>query len=174
MTAARKVFGSEKAIDHSTFEYKPEAIIYAQNKAAVINLLVICDWIYPIFTSQAMRDWIGDTSIESQLLSAVTGYHLTESELDQVGERVWNLARAIMVREGRTRIDDTIHESYFKRVNGEEAIPMQDFEEAKTRYYHLRGWSKETGWPTREKLEQLGLSDVAEDLGRKKLLGKKT
>jgi aldehyde:ferredoxin oxidoreductase len=170
MAVARKIFGSEKAIDHSTFEYKPEAITYAQNRTAVINLLVICDWIYPIFTSQAMKDWIGDTSLESQLLTAVTGYHLSESELNQVGERVWNLARAIMVREGRTRVQDTLHESYFKAIDEEKAIPVQDFEEAKTKYYQLRGWSKETGWPTREKLDQLGLSDIADDLRREGLL----
>jgi aldehyde:ferredoxin oxidoreductase len=29
-------------------------------------------------------------------------------------------------------------------------------------YYKARGWSRETGIPTKEKLEQLGLGDLAE------------
>jgi len=168
---ARKVFGSERAIDHSTFEYKPEAIAYAQNRAAVINLLVICDWIYPIFTSQAKKDWTGDTALESRLLAAVTGNALSEAELNRVGERVWNLARAIMVREGRTRDQDTLHESYFRTNNGGEAVCLQDFEEAKTGYYQLRGWAEETGRPTRDRLDQLELADIANDLEREGLLG---
>jgi len=32
-------------------------------------------------------------------------------------------------------------------------------------YYEVRGWDKETGMPTREKLEELGLADLANDLG---------
>jgi aldehyde:ferredoxin oxidoreductase len=154
---SRKLFGSEMAIDHSNFTHKAEMTVYAQNKAAVINLLVVCDWIYPIFSSHGTEDRLGDTSLESRLLTAVSGYDLTEKELDRIGERVWNLARALMVREGRTREQDTFHESYFREHGGEKAIPLTDFEEAKTRYYQLRGWDEKTGWPTRQKLQELGL-----------------
>jgi len=38
------------------------------------------------------------------------------------------------------------------------------FEQMKDEYYDIRGWVKETGVPTREKLEELGLSDVAEEV----------
>jgi aldehyde:ferredoxin oxidoreductase len=161
---AAEVFGSEKAIDHSSFEYKPEAVLYAQNRSAVINLLVLCDWIYPIVQSQVTNDRSGDTSLESQLLSAVTGYLLTEQELNHIGERVWNLARAIMVLEGRTREKDNLHQSYFTDRDGEKPIPKSDFEHAKTKYYQLRGWDEENGWPTIKKLTELGLSDVADKL----------
>lgn len=93
-----------------------------------------------------------------------------ERELDHVGERVWNLARAFMIREGRTRDEDTFHESYFTRREGEKAISKLEFERAKTRYYQLRGWDEETGWPTRAKLNQLGLSGIADNLKEEKLL----
>jgi aldehyde:ferredoxin oxidoreductase len=33
-------------------------------------------------------------------------------------------------------------------------------------YYVVRGWDKKTGVPTREKLDQLGLEQVAEDLAK--------
>jgi aldehyde:ferredoxin oxidoreductase len=165
---SRKVYGSETAIDHSTFDFKPEAILHTQDRSAVIDVLVLCDWLYPGFHSYASSDRSGDTSLESQLLEAVTDYRLTEKELNRVGERVWNLSRAIMVKEGRTRREDTFHESFFKEGPKEKAVPKEDFERAKTSYYQLRGWDETTGWPTREKLEELDLSDVARDLFRKK------
>jgi aldehyde:ferredoxin oxidoreductase len=31
-------------------------------------------------------------------------------------------------------------------------------------YYHYRGWDRETGKPSKEKLIELGLNRVAEDL----------
>jgi aldehyde:ferredoxin oxidoreductase len=161
---ATKIFGSDLAVDHSTYEYKPEAVIYSQNRSAVINILIVCDWIFPLFQSFNTNGREGDTSIESQLLRAVTGYALSEQELDQIGERVWNLARAHMVREGRTRQQDTLHKSFFSKTNTEKAVPKTDFEKAKTQYYRLRGWDIDTGWPTKQKLSQIGLSDILNDL----------
>jgi len=35
----------------------------------------------------------------------------------------------------------------------------------------MRGWNPETGWPTREKLDELGLSDVADGLEAVEKLG---
>ena len=159
-----KVFGSTVAIDHSTYEHKAEAVIYVQNRSAVINSLVVCDWIFPIIQSQVSENRIGDMSLESQLLEAVTGYHVSEKELDHIGERVWNLSRLFMVREGRSREDDTLHASYFTDRNGEKAIRKGDFENAKTKYYELRGWDVKTGWPNMEKISELQLTDVAEVL----------
>jgi len=173
---AKEVFGSEQSIDHSTYDHKAETVIYAQNRASVINLLVLCDFLYPIVQSQVMADRRGDTSIESRLFSAVTGRDITEAELNHIGESVWNLMRAIAVREGRTLEKDTLHPSYFKtgkesKVKEEQglssaskAFPKENFEKARDEYYHLRGWNPQTGWPTAEKLGALGLEDVAQTL----------
>ncbi|MFC1970114.1 aldehyde ferredoxin oxidoreductase C-terminal domain-containing protein, partial [Chloroflexota bacterium] len=38
------------------------------------------------------------------------------------------------------------------------------FEALKSRYYELVGWDVNTGCPTRAKLEELGLKDVADEL----------
>jgi aldehyde:ferredoxin oxidoreductase len=167
-TISKNILGSERAVDHSTFEYKAEAAIYAQNRSAIVNILVVCDWIYPVLSSLSTEDRMGDTSLESQLLSAVTGGEYSEEDLNWIGERVWNLSRAIMAREGRTRDQDTLHESYFAEHPGQTTIPKSDFEEAKTRYYKLRGWDENTGWPTKEKLVELDLPEIAEGLSGKK------
>jgi aldehyde:ferredoxin oxidoreductase len=69
-----------------------------------------------------------------------------------------------MILEGRSRERDCLHESFFRERDGERAIPKQDFEQAKTKYYQLRGWDEQKGWPTVRKLTELGLSDVADKL----------
>jgi aldehyde:ferredoxin oxidoreductase len=125
---------------------------------------------------------MGDTEAESKLLSAVTGIEYEEKELDHVGERIFNLQRAIMVREGRTRNQDTLHPSYFeaterKRKEEEDKtsvaiissdhsqpIARQTFEEAKAAYYEIRGWDIETGHPTGKTLKNLGLVEISDQL----------
>jgi aldehyde:ferredoxin oxidoreductase len=112
---------------------------------------------------------------ESRLFSAVTGLDMDVDRMAKAGERIWNLRRAIMVkRENRTRENDTLNEPYFKKaitclagsatglING--PIDKAKFEALKDRYYAFRGWDVNTGWPTRAKLEELGLKDVADEL----------
>jgi aldehyde:ferredoxin oxidoreductase len=176
---AKKIFGSESAIDHGTYEEKAGVVAYCQNRSAVINSLVLCDFLFPIFTSQSRHDRMGDTSAESKLLSAVTGIDINEKELDRIGERICNLLRAIMVTEGRTADDDTLHPTYFEESqNNQQArdtdasvaiiaadhtqpIDRQEFETAKSTYYQLRGWDPKTGCPTRERFADLGLNEIA-------------
>jgi aldehyde:ferredoxin oxidoreductase len=77
-------------------------------------------------------------------------------------------------REDRTRENDTLNEPYFKKAitclagsaTGLTAGPIDKvkFEALKDSYYDLRGWDVKTGWPTRAKLEDLGLKDIADEL----------
>ena len=43
-------------------------------------------------------------------------------------------------------------------------VDRKEFEALKDRYYQLAGWDVKTGWPTRKKLEELDLKDVADKL----------
>lgn len=45
-----------------------------------------------------------------------------------------------------------------------EPLDKDKFEALKDRYYKLRGWDVNTGRPTRAKLEELDLKDVANKL----------
>ena len=45
-----------------------------------------------------------------------------------------------------------------------QVLDREKFEQMKDEYYEIRGWDKETGIPTREKLVELGLEDVAEEV----------
>jgi aldehyde:ferredoxin oxidoreductase len=49
-------------------------------------------------------------------------------------------------------------------------VDRDKFEDMKSEYYGLRCWDVETGLPTRAKLSELQLDDVAADLGGRGLL----
>jgi len=147
---------------------------WVQDNQSLKNSLPVCEF-FSIITSFYNPPEMDLRIFESQLLSAVTGLDMDVDKIAKAGERIWNLYRAIMVkRENRTREDDTLNEPYFKKaikchmgsatglVNG--PIDKAEFEALKDRYYELRGWDVNTGWPTRAKLEELGLEDVANEL----------
>jgi aldehyde:ferredoxin oxidoreductase len=148
--------------------------VWVQDNQCLKNSLPICEFwaMMPNFYNPPEMDL---RTFEGRLLSAVTGLDMDAGKMAKAGERIWNLRRAIMVkRENRTREDDTLNEPYFKKaiaclagtatglVSG--PIDKGKFEALKDRYYELRGWDVGTGRPTREKLEELGLKDVADEL----------
>jgi aldehyde:ferredoxin oxidoreductase len=124
--------------------------------------------------------------VESRVLSAVTGIDIDEDGLYKVGERVFNLQRAIHAREGRAgREGDTLPEAFHTRPiqvayfnpgclvpgkDGEQlsrmgqVVDREEFERMKDEYYELRGWDAASGLPSKEKLEELDMSEVAKDL----------
>jgi len=138
------------------------------------------------------EDHVGDPTVESRILSAVTGRELDEEGLYRIGERVFNLQRAILAREGRKgRESDTLPETDYtvplkpEWGNPEGLVPghggevtsrkgavvdREKFEKVKDEYYQLRGWDVETGLQTRTKLEELELHDIAEELEARGLL----
>lgn len=162
----KRVYGSERAVDpESGYEYKAQPAIWHENRLSVKDSLPVCDQVFPILYSRRAEDRYGDPAAEAKLFSSATGIDLDRAGLDRVGERIFNLERAIMIREGRTREDDESVIPYFKRPDYE-GVPMDvsRFRRLMDEYYDLRGWDRETGWPTREKLRELGLGDVAEAL----------
>lgn len=82
-----------------------------------------------------------------------------------VGERGWNLERIIVVREGRRRKNDGYNDSVFER--NKEWLSKDMFRKAMDDFYKARGWDLKAGIPRREKLEELGLKDLADEFEEK-------
>ena len=108
--------------------------------------------------------------IITDLYRAATGIEISPAELRQAGERIWNLQRAFNEREGADRKADippwrtlnepiTIGDKEYAPVTKDKANRLLD------EYYEERGWNIKDGRLTKEKLDELGLSDVASDLG---------
>ncbi|MGD8506679.1 MAG: aldehyde ferredoxin oxidoreductase family protein [Candidatus Bathyarchaeota archaeon] len=130
---------------------------------AVFDSLVVCKWtVYPC----------GGTKVTTlnDIIAAATGWDITINELMNTGERIFNLCRSFNVREGITRKDDTLPERFTEPLpegplKGE-ALSRPLLEKMLDCYYEFRGWHKQTGIPTRQKMEELEMKYVADSLER--------
>lgn len=87
----------------------------------------------------------------------------------KTGERIFNLMRAYLVREGVIRKDDEwpwrIYEEPIRHGTAKGAtLSREDMHRALDEFYELRGWDKKTGIPTKKKLSELDLGYVADEL----------
>lgn len=191
---AVKFWGSEIAADFSTYEGKALAAKKIQDRTYVKESLVLCDMRWPINLAYYPGGYVGETTLESQIFSAITGKEMDEAQLNKVGERIFNLQRAILLRQGwQGRKGDSLLDYFFTKplregeifLNPDCLVPGRDgevisrkgavvdkeeFENMKSEYYELRGWDAESGLPTRAELEELQLGDIARDLEMRGLL----
>jgi aldehyde:ferredoxin oxidoreductase len=134
-------------------EGKGPLVARHQNWRSVTNALVMC-----IFNNAPAQ-------YHADLLNATTGRQETLDSLLQIGERIWNLKRAYNHRLGLTRADDRLPQLFLQPLSeGGTQGHTPDLELMLGEYYEARDWDPETGKPSREKLEQIGLGWVAEDL----------
>jgi aldehyde:ferredoxin oxidoreductase len=102
----------------------------------------------------------------ANMYNAVTGLNISPSEVLTIGERVVNLERGFNIRNGLTRKDDYLPDRFTKEPmpDGIAKGQVVNLEPMISEYYEFRGWDKNTGIPTRKKLEELGLEEVAHDI----------
>jgi aldehyde:ferredoxin oxidoreductase len=99
--------------------------------------------------------------------NAISGREIDLKEYLRVGERTVCIQRAFNAREGFTRKDDTLPKRFLTEpVKGGPADGryVKNLDAMLDEYYAESGFDKKTGWPTRTKLEELGLKDVADEL----------
>ena len=180
---AEKYWGSAAAADYSTYDGKALASKTIQDYSYVKESMIICDFVWPMHEVHSPDKNMRCCTLESRIVSAITGQKLDESRLFNIGERIVNLQRAIMLREGWPgRKGDKLMDYFYKeplegvifsseclapgpggRVISRkgEVVDREKFESLKDEYYQLRGWDVPTGFPTVARLEQLDLGDVA-------------
>lgn len=109
------------------------------------------------------------------LFSYATGLDLDADQIMEAGARIIELERAINLRNGRDRRQDTLPWRILNepvktgpcegmRTSQEELDRMLD------EYYALRGWDIKSGRPTRQSLAALHLDDIADALEKGGLL----
>ncbi|MBW1674078.1 MAG: aldehyde ferredoxin oxidoreductase family protein [Deltaproteobacteria bacterium] len=98
----------------------------------------------------------------SDIIAALTGWEFGVEEFRKTGERIYNLERAFNVREGLTRADDTLPKRLLEEPlpEGPAVGQVNKLEIFLDPYYEFRGWDKTTGKPTPEKLRELGLKEI--------------
>ncbi len=136
-------------------EYKGKGLVvkHYEEMAAISDATGVCKNTY---NNMEVLDWKGT----AELLQAATGWDITGEQVQQTGERIVNLERLFIAREGITRKDDTLPQRFLAQPlpQGEpSAGSVVELEPMLDEYYRARGWSVETGLPTKEKLIELGL-----------------
>lgn len=124
-----------------------------QNWRTVSNAIVDC-----IFANV-------DPHEKVEMINAVCGLRWTLADLMRSGERAWNLKRAINNRLGLTAANDRLPKLLLEPFpDGGSAGFEPDIQGMLYAYYEARGWDLNSGKPSKEKLLELGLDDVAKDL----------
>jgi aldehyde:ferredoxin oxidoreductase len=189
---AMRYWGSLEAADYTSYEGKALAAKRIQDRAHAFESLILCNTRWPLIDFRGIESHIGGPSLASQIYSAVTGKEIDEPELERIGERIFNLQRAVFMRQGwGGRSGDRLLDYFFLEplpflrfnrecrvadLNGNVKsrkgmwIDRKCFEKMKDEYYEMRGWDVETGLQTRKKLKELQLEDVADDLEKRGLV----
>jgi aldehyde:ferredoxin oxidoreductase len=117
----------------------------------------------------------------AEIYSAVTGLEASTDEFHEIATRSYNLLKVLNLREGFTRKDDRFPKRWFEPVirHGKETyledyfgkrLTVRDCERILDDFYDESGWDRELGSPTRDKLVEIGLKDIAEELTRQGFL----
>jgi aldehyde:ferredoxin oxidoreductase len=103
-------------------------------------------------------------AIVSEFMTSVTGYPYSVEAMFEAGEKISNIRQAFTIREGINPIEREVP----GRIIG---IPPQtegpamgitvDLDNRVNEYLKAMDWDLKTGKPSKQKLEQLGMADVA-------------
>ncbi|MGY0194962.1 aldehyde ferredoxin oxidoreductase family protein [Leptothrix sp. BB-4] len=147
-TVASEVLGIPVKTDPLTADGKPELVMAFQDATAAFDAAGIC-----IFTSFAWT--LADVQPQ---VAAACGDEFTLENLNQIGERIWNMERDFNNRAGFTSKDDTLP----KRLLTEPAQTgpakglVNKLPEMLPKYYDIRGWDSD-GQLKPETRQRLGL-----------------
>lgn len=139
--------------------------------ARINHLMILTDSMILCHLTEGIWGPLDITDLVVRCLNTATGMNMTLDEARTAAERIWNLIRAFAVREGYRREHDRLPPRFMEEPikSGPSkgmAITRRMLDDMLDQYYKFRGWDRETGIPTRERLMDLGLEDVAKDMER--------
>ncbi|MBI9043527.1 MAG: hypothetical protein JEZ06_03525 [Anaerolineaceae bacterium] len=175
-----KIYGTSDAVDPmSNYEAKEFPAVWHGHRSVMKDSVSLDDNVFPMILSFNSSDGMARAGgmqgieFEYHLFRTATGLDISVEEFILSCERIFNLERAIQIRNfGRSRKDDEMIIPYFEYMewwqnpylDEKKALDADAFRDLLERYYDLRGWDVKNGWPSRKKLIELGLEDVAEEI----------
>lgn len=152
----KKITGREVPSDPNVYEGKAWPTVWAETLCSVADTLGICKFV----TKWMTPGFLGFEELAA-LTEAATGIAMSSETLWQVGERLTNVERLILIREGVTAQDDWLPGKCFEEpilrgpFKGKTMDPVK-FREQIQAYYREHGWD-EKGVPTPETIDRLNL-----------------
>ncbi|MEW6356037.1 MAG: aldehyde ferredoxin oxidoreductase family protein [Planctomycetota bacterium] len=169
----RELFGSENAAKPHSYDGKPERVALAERYKAILDCLGIC------FFSGAVQSCLQqylfpgheggrDLTACAELISAATGWDVSEEELTRIAERILAVEKSLNILAGLERKDEIPPDRFFEPIPAGRskgmALDREKTNQMLRKHSELHGWDPETGVPTKETLADLGLKEVAERL----------
>ncbi len=143
--------------DPNGFAGRGEALKMARNLQHVMQCAGLCQFGYVSLDASALPEF----------LNLVTGWNHSMDDLLKIGERVANIRQAFNVREGISLSDLKMPNRLVGRPPfeaGPTAGRQVDMETMARDYLVAMDWDPDTAKPSKRKLLELGLEDVAEAL----------
>ena len=103
----------------------------------------------------------------ADFMRAITGWEVTDDELLKTGERISNLRQAFNIREGLNPLESKVPDRVLGKPplkEGPVAGVTVDEETMIREYLTAMDWDLKTTKPSKKKLLELGLEDVAQEL----------
>ncbi|MBW1612566.1 MAG: hypothetical protein JRJ57_01050 [Deltaproteobacteria bacterium] len=152
-------FDPYKAFQSRSVEDKGRLVKWLYDSRAVLESMPTCVFIVRDILGVDMRPWL-------DIYNAATGLDYSLDEFLKCGERIVNLERAYIVREGFRRKDDTLPRRMMEEpIVDHQILPIgKNLDVMLDDYYTLRGWDVKTAIPKEETLRRLDLDFVIEDL----------
>ncbi|HNN14928.1 MAG TPA: aldehyde ferredoxin oxidoreductase family protein [Anaerolineales bacterium] len=152
--AYEEVFGVPVKEDPLATEGKPELVKHFEDSFALMDSSGVCVFVGIRYMFNKDRMILPQTLANMMNLS--TGAEYSPEEALKAAERVYNLERMFLLKAGST--EDTLpHRMLHEPLpDGPAKGKVVELDKMLPEFYKVRGWD-EKGWPTKEKLEELGL-----------------
>ena len=144
-----------------------------ENIVTVPDLMGICKFPYSYYAETIERTLDKILKVVPGLYSAATGLPMDGDSLIHIAERVNNVERAHNARLGLSAADDKMPPRWTQDPMPEGPAKGKVFDildGMKEAWYTVHGWDTQTGQPTRAKLEELALTDIADDLSQRQII----
>jgi aldehyde:ferredoxin oxidoreductase len=102
----------------------------------------------------------------TDFMSAITGWDVTKDELLRTGERISNMRQAFNIREGLNSLQFQVPDRVLGKPPQKEgplARVTVDEDTMAREYLTEMDWDLKTARPSKSKLQELGLADVAQE-----------
>jgi len=144
--------------DHHSFAGRGEARKIGSDFHHALVCAGMCLFVYWAFPS---------VDPIAEFMSTITGWDITNDELLKTGERISNLRQAFNIREGLNSLEFKVSGRVIGKPplkEGPAAGVTVDEDTMIKEYFNAMDWDLKTAKPSKNKLLELGLDDVAKEL----------
>jgi len=160
---SKKMFNIQDMGKPLEYTNKAELVVWQEKYKAIIDCMGIC-----ANTSMWTDVNLFQPEDISEYYYLVTGESLSVKELFKIGEKINNLEKIFnILHAGFTRDNDLPPKKLTEKpiregIHQKQRLDLEEWNKMLDKYYILHKWDKKTGFPTKKRIHELGLSRLIE------------